>query len=90
MIDSFIDFEKSLFDCIEKNDWKTVLHLGNSNSVIADENLKRKYLWFWPTEECITFIRNLISKTKIRNILSIGCGSGLLEWLIEKSTGGFN
>lgn len=45
-------------------------------------------MWAWPTTvECFNWLEEILSKNHVANILSIGCGSGLLEWLISKATG---
>lgn len=63
--------------------WQGVIDICASFS--ADE--KSKFLWAWPTAECLAFLRSLLIENGITAILSIGCGSGLLEWMIQKSSG---
>ncbi|XP_069676558.1 uncharacterized protein [Periplaneta americana] len=44
------------------------------------------YLWVRPSEENLHFIEQQTLKYGCSRLVSIGCGSGLLEWLIHKAT----
>lgn len=60
--------------------WRKLLQYGES----LDLEIKRKVLWVWPTEENLLQIRQLFEHDSITNILSIGCGNGLFEWLLKE------
>ena len=47
----------------------------------------QRYLWIRPSEDNLEFIKEETVKSGCLQIISIGCGSGLLEWLIHKATG---
>ncbi|CAG9860099.1 unnamed protein product [Phyllotreta striolata] len=63
--------------------WKKILKL-NKNS---NEQSALKLLWVWPDESNLFFIKRTIVDFGCRGISSIGCGCGLLEWIINESTG---
>jgi len=63
--------------------WRKLLALGDC----LDQQLKRKLLWMWPTSVDLDYFNQLLSMHNIHRILSIGCGSGLLEWLMTASGG---
>ncbi|PSN32352.1 hypothetical protein C0J52_21636, partial [Blattella germanica] len=46
-----------------------------------------RYLWVRPSEENLQFINDQIHKQGCHRLISIGCGSGLLEWLLHQATG---
>lgn len=70
-----------------KQNWCKVLALGNT----LDQQLKRKILWIWPTGTDLKNLKQILEKLNIQNVLSIGCGSGLLEWLMKAvGDGAFN
>lgn len=78
--------ETSLEECLVRlssaNDWHGVIEVGEQFS--AEE--RSKFLWAWPTIECLLWLKRHLIDNHITSILSVGCGSGLLEWLISKST----
>ncbi|KRF78662.1 uncharacterized protein [Drosophila virilis] len=61
-----------------KPNWRKLLELGNT----LERELKRKLLWVWPTALDLKNFNQILNELAIRNVLSIGCGSGLLEWLV--------
>jgi hypothetical protein len=68
--------------------WKNIIDMfhgevGEGNDCFYDEH----YLWVRPSEENLHFIKQQIVKAGCCQLISIGCGSGLLEWLIHKATG---
>ncbi|XP_045480899.1 uncharacterized protein LOC123685286 [Harmonia axyridis] len=63
--------------------WKDILKL-NEHSNLPDAN---RILWVWPNEDDIRFIHESILKNGLKGISSIGCGNGLLEWILEQATG---
>ncbi|KAM8703341.1 hypothetical protein ACLKA7_008029 [Drosophila subpalustris] len=61
-----------------KQNWRKLLVLGST----LDNQLKRKLLWIWPTVSDLTKFNQTLRHLGLQTVLSIGCGSGLLEWLI--------
>ena len=47
----------------------------------------RKILWVFPSLKDISWITRVIEENNLRGIFSIGCGCGLLEWLIHQNSG---
>lgn len=77
----------TLEDCLialsDANDWHGVIECSSK----FDFNEKTKFLWAWPSVECLNWLKDQLETNRIDGILSIGCGSGLLEWLISKTIG---
>ncbi|XP_063827087.1 uncharacterized protein LOC135076591 [Ostrinia nubilalis] len=48
---------------------------------------RNKLLWVFPSEENLSFLRKHLQRLRCDKVLSIGCGSGLLEWIITEATG---
>lgn len=61
--------------------WRKLLKYGKT----LDVELKRKLLWLWPTEKNLWQINEVLRDYNITNVLSIGCGNGLFEWLLKES-----
>lgn len=78
-------FDKTLYQLSEEKNWREILTLGQRYPQVE----LSRYLWAWPSEECLEHLRRTFQKNHISNILSIGCGSGLLEWIICEATGSF-
>ena len=64
-----------------KGDWRSVVKLYDKG--FNDEKL----LWFHPESSGIDFLTKHLSDLGVSGVSSIGCGTGLLEWLIHSSTG---
>lgn len=75
--------EECLVNLSSADDWRGVIEAGNRFNIEE----KSKFLWAWPTVECFQWLNAILVDNHIGSILSIGCGSGLLEWLIKKTTG---
>ena len=61
--------------------WRALLKYGNSLEI----DTKHKLLWVWPTEKSVWQINKLLREHNITNILSIGCGNGLFEWILKEA-----
>ncbi|XP_063373716.1 uncharacterized protein LOC134661525 [Cydia amplana] len=48
---------------------------------------RSKVLWVFPSEENFAFIGDSVREMGCDRVLSVGCGSGLLEWMITRATG---
>ncbi|XP_066249053.1 uncharacterized protein [Euwallacea similis] len=66
-------------------DWRSILNLNNEGSL--DDFKRRKLLWAWPTEDNLAFLCAFFSRHEITGVMSVGCGCGLLEWIIEEYSG---
>ncbi|XP_041988911.1 uncharacterized protein LOC121740306 [Aricia agestis] len=75
------DIVATILDLYHKKDWKAIV------DTYRDHPDRNKVLWVYPTEENFNFIGKCMRDLKCNEILSIGCGSGLLEWMIKEVTG---
>ncbi|XP_013192849.1 uncharacterized protein LOC106136753 [Amyelois transitella] len=71
----------SIVDLYKDGNWKEIVDSYHDH---PDRN---KVLWVFPTEENLKFINQCLLELHCSQILSIGCGCGLLEWIINKFTG---
>ncbi|XP_046416192.1 uncharacterized protein LOC124300191 [Neodiprion virginianus] len=77
------ELEKIVVDLYRENKWKEIVDLKDT----ADCFQKLRLLWVWPDFDDLNWLKNVITKKNVREIVSIGCGSGLLEWLLQKHLG---
>ena len=75
-------FVKNLYELYEGDEWRKVIKLADT----ASHEERRRYLWAWPTEQNMKELKSELDKIGVRSILSIGCGTGLFEWLMNKCT----
>lgn len=78
MEDSFINTVVKLH---KTKNWRDIIQNYH------DHPERNKLLWVYPSEENLDFLKKSLADLKCDNILSIGCGSGLLEWIIGEATG---
>ncbi|XP_068622921.1 uncharacterized protein [Battus philenor] len=71
----------SILDLYKEKNWRTIV------SKYHNYPDRSKLLWVFPAEENFEFLSESIVKLGCDRILSIGCGSGLLEWIITEATG---
>ncbi|CAK1579038.1 unnamed protein product [Parnassius mnemosyne] len=71
----------SILNLYKNKNWKAIV------SRYHDHPDRSKLLWVFPTEENFAFLRDSVLDLGCDGILSIGCGSGLLEWMITEATG---
>lgn len=76
-------FVKDLYEMYDKGEWRKILKLGQSN---ATEETK-KYHWCWPYEQDLKDLKYELDKLGVKSLCSIGCGTGILEWCLNKCTG---
>lgn len=77
------NFKDDVRECVKKRDWKKVLKLNQKYG----SQLTYEFLWTFPTEFCLSYLQKLWKSYNITNILSIGCGYGLLEFVLRESIG---
>lgn len=75
--------EIKLLELVAKRDWAKIIQLGKCYSL----NEKSRFLWAWPSEKCLQELKKVLEKNYVRSVVSIGCGSGLLEWILGETTG---
>lgn len=77
------NFDEQLNNYVENFNLNGILKL---KSQIKIEERSR-YLWAWPDDNILKFLKHNLQKLSIKRILSVGCGSGLLEWIIQQYCG---
>lgn len=97
--DDILNLIKEFHKSGKIRDWKLVskirtltfiLFLGNWKGVVQlydDGFSDEKLLWFQPLSEGIKFLVDNLTNIGVQGVSSIGCGTGLLEWIISLSTG---
>lgn len=78
-----LSLEEHLLNLTSNDQWQKILDL---ESIYPLEE-KTKFLWAWPNIHTLNAMKNILYANNVKSILSVGCGSGLLEWIICKSTG---
>lgn len=81
IMSSGTELELQLCELSSVDDWRGVIDICATFPI----NEKSKFLWAWPTVDCLAYLRDHLIANDIRAILSIGCGSGLLEWIIRQA-----
>lgn len=76
-------FVNDLYDLYKQNEWRKVIKLAER----ASFEERRRYLFAWPTEQNLKELKSELNKLGVISLASIGCGTGLLEWLMNKLTG---
>lgn len=66
--------------------WKKIIELWDEDETDTDFYGK-SFLWIRPSEENLFFIAQAVREENMNEVVSIGCGTGLLEWLIQCATG---
>lgn len=79
-------FLSTVLELYRDNKWKEILKLNEH----SDNPNALKLLWVWPSEKNLNFIRTVLKEHDLDGIISVGCGCGLLEWIINKSTGEYH
>lgn len=77
------NFQNDVRELVKKKDWRKILLLSQKYGM----NVTSETLWTFPTEYCLGYLKALWKSFNITNVLSIGCGSGLLEFLMRESMG---
>lgn len=65
-------------------DWREIV------KTCHDHPERSRVLWVFPSEENFRFLGDCVRSLGCDRVLSVGCGSGLLEWMIIQATGKFN
>lgn len=75
--------EHEISEYIAAENWKKVIDLGQA--LTFEERVN--YLWLWPVQCDLERIGDCLQRYGIGRVFSVGCGTGLLEWLITAVTG---
>lgn len=77
MEDVFIDKIVALY---KANKWEEILEITEETTATFRTSL----LWVWPSKQNLKFIEKLIRNNGLKGTISIGCGTGLFEWLLQQ------
>lgn len=82
-LEEFDEVVSSLTRVYETKEWWKLLRYVEHNQVPTE--VLRKYLWSWPKVQDLKQLSQTFNNLKVQKILSVGCGNGLLEWLLQES-----
>lgn len=77
------NFQNDIRECVTKKDWRKILQLSQTYG----PEVTSEVLWTFPTEYCLKYQKAIWKSFNITKILSIGCGSGLLEFVLQEAIG---
>lgn len=77
------NFQNDVRECVKKSDWRQILRLSQTYGT----DVTSEVLWTFPTDYCLTYQKAIWKSFGIVNVLSVGCGSGLLEFILHESMG---
>jgi hypothetical protein len=77
------NFQKEVQESAVKKDWRKIIKLSQKYGF----QISTVLLWAFPSEHCLQQLKITFKKFNISNLLSIGCGIGLLEFIIRESVG---
>ncbi|KAL6446753.1 hypothetical protein ACFW04_001289 [Cataglyphis niger] len=75
------NIEEEIFSLYNAQKWKEITTLA------CTTNELRRLSWVLPDIDDLYWMNNIIQKYNLFGIASIGCGCGLLEWLLQKYSG---
>lgn len=81
MSDKNIDEE--ILSLYNAEKWEEIIALSSTTNNLRTCRLS----WVLPAISDLNWINNIIQKNSLSGIASIGCGCGLLEWLLQKYSG---
>ncbi|KAJ8724613.1 hypothetical protein PYW08_016087 [Mythimna loreyi] len=76
-----MDIVAAITDLYKDSNWKEIVHRYH------DHPERNKLLWVYPSENDFSFVKKCLQELQCDRIVSIGCGTGLLEWMITEATG---
>ncbi|XP_014597985.1 PREDICTED: uncharacterized protein LOC106783714 [Polistes canadensis] len=65
------------------HNWKDIVNLSS----VIDSSKTYRLFWVLPTLDDLSWMTEIIKEYKILGIISIGCGCGLIEWLLQNFSG---
>lgn len=77
------DIEKTILALYNNHNWKDIVNLAS----IIDNSKQYRFFWILPTLNDLNWITTILKKNKTLGVVSIGCGCGLIEWLLQKYSG---
>ncbi|CRL05908.1 CLUMA_CG019089, isoform A [Clunio marinus] len=77
------NFINDVREFVKKKNWRKILVSCKKYGI----NVTSETLWTFPSEYCVTYLKALWKSFNITNVLSIGCGTGLMEFILRESIG---
>ncbi|XP_071627635.1 uncharacterized protein [Temnothorax longispinosus] len=77
------DIDENILSLYNAQKWKEIAALASANGNPKPSRLS----WVLPDVSDLYWINDTIRKYNLSGIASIGCGCGLLEWLLQKCSG---
>lgn len=74
------EFETRILKLYEEGKHEEIIELSN----FAECDEVRRLLWVWPSFNDLKWLKKIITDLKFKGIVSVGCGTGLLEWIIQQ------
>ncbi|XP_057334348.1 uncharacterized protein LOC130673377 [Microplitis mediator] len=74
------EFEARIIKLYEEGKHEEIIKLSDFSE--CDE--VRRLLWVWPSFNDLKWLKKIITDLKFKGIVSVGCGTGLLEWIIQQ------
>ena len=68
---------------VDNGDWKAAVGEYDKPGEYHEPLL----VWIRPSKEALAFLGREVSELGLSGVVSVGCGCGFLEWLLNKSTG---
>lgn len=79
------DVDENILSLYNAQKWEEIAALSSAISNPRSSRLS----WVLPDVSDLCWINDIIRKYNLPGIASIGCGCGLLEWLLQKYSGKF-
>lgn len=77
------NFVNDVLELYTAKDWRKIVNKYH------DYPERNKLLWVYPSEENFEFLKRNLEQLGCDHVISVGCGCGLLEWMICEATGVF-
>jgi len=77
------NIDENILSLYNAQKWEEIILLSSTINSLRTCRLS----WVLPDISDLSWINNIVRKYNISGIASIGCGCGLLEWLLQKYSG---
>jgi len=77
------DIDENILSLYNAQKWEEIATLSS----VSDNFKSSRLSWILPDMSDLYWINDIVRKYNLSGIASIGCGCGLLEWLLQKCSG---
>ncbi|XP_026828324.1 uncharacterized protein LOC105281611 isoform X2 [Ooceraea biroi] len=77
------NIDENILSLYNAQKWKEIVTLSSTIDSLRTCRLS----WVLPDISDLSWINNIVREYNVHGIASIGCGCGLLEWLLQKHSG---